>query len=97
MALLGQIIRNCVQPKWTILGGGEEAVRTEVKMRLRFHPDGRLAAPPQVTNMQNSAYFVAASDSAVRAVQQCEPFSLPPAKYEYWKDMILTFRPTDMF
>jgi hypothetical protein len=47
--------------------------------------------------MQNSAYFVAASDSAVRAVQQCEPFSLPPAKYEYWKDMILTFRPTDMF
>ena len=97
MALLGQIIRNCVQPKWTILGGGEEAMRTEVKMRLRFHPDGRLAAPPQVTNMQNSAYFVAASDSAVRAVQQCEPFSLPPAKYEYWKDMILTFRPTDMF
>jgi hypothetical protein len=97
VAILGQIIRACVQPKWTILGGGEQAQQTEVKMRLRFHPDGRLAAPPQVTNMQSSAYFVAVSDSAVRAVQACEPFSLPPAKYDYWKDMILTFRPTDMF
>ncbi len=97
VALLGQIIRSCVQPKWTILGGGEQAQQIEVKMRLRFHPDGRLAAPPQVTNMQGSPYFLAVSDSAVRAVQACEPFSLPPAKYDYWKDIILTFRPTDMF
>jgi colicin import membrane protein len=97
MAILGQIIRACVQPKWTILGGGEQAQQTEVKMRLRFHPDGRLAAPPQVTNMQSSPYFLAVSDSAVRAVQACEPFSLPSDKYDFWKDMILTFRPTDMF
>jgi colicin import membrane protein len=97
IAILGQIIRSCVQSKWNILGGGEQAQHTEVKMRLRFNPDGTLAAPPQVTNLQNTPYFLAVSDSAVRAVQQCEPFPLPAPKYEFWKDMILTFRPSDMF
>ncbi|KAB2919686.1 MAG: cell envelope integrity protein TolA [Hyphomicrobiaceae bacterium] len=97
VAILGQIIRSCVQTKWNILGGGETAQHTEVKMRLRFNPDGRLSAPPQVTNQQNTPYFLAVSDSAVRAVQACEPFPLPAPKYEYWKDMILTFKPTDMF
>ena len=97
IAILGQIIRSCVQAKWNILGGGETAQHTEVKMRLRFNPDGRLSAPPQVTNQQNTPYFLAVSDSAVRAVQACEPFPLPAPKYEFWKDMILTFKPTDMF
>jgi colicin import membrane protein len=97
MAILVQIIRTCVQSKWNILGGGDSAEHTEVKMRLRFNPDGTLAAPPQVTNPQNTPYFLAASESAVRAVQQCEPFPLPSPKYEVWKDMIMTFKPSDMF
>lgn len=97
VAILGQIIRSCVQSKWNILGGGETAQNTEVKMRLRFNPDGTLAAEPQVTNQQNSPFFLAVSDSAVRAVKACEPFPLPAPKYEFWRDMILTFKPTDMF
>ena len=36
-------------------------------------------------------------DSALRAVQACEPYSLPPAKYEFWKDIVLNFDPRDMF
>jgi hypothetical protein len=30
-------------------------------------------------------------------VQACEPYSLPPAKYEFWKDIVLNFDPRDMF
>jgi colicin import membrane protein len=97
LAVLGQIIRSCVQSKWNVLGGGEQAQHTEVKMRLRFNMDGTLAAEPQVTNQQGTPFFLAMSDSAVRAVKACEPFPLPAPKYEFWRDMILTFKPSDMF
>jgi colicin import membrane protein len=95
--MLVQIIRQCVQSKWNVLAGGESAQNVQIKMRLRFNPDGTLAAPPQITNPQSTPFFLAVSDSALRAVQACEPYSLPPAKYEAWKDIIMTFDPRDMF
>ena len=51
----------------------------------------RLAAPPQVTNPQSTPYFLAVSEGAIRAAQACEPYSLPPEKYEVWKDIVMTF------
>jgi colicin import membrane protein len=96
-ALLAQIIRQCVQSKWNVMSGGESAQHTQIKMRLRFNPDGTLAAPPQIMNPQSTPYFIAVSDSALRAVQACEPYSLPPAKYDAWKDILMTFDPRDMF
>jgi membrane protein involved in colicin uptake len=97
LAILAQIIKSCVQSKWNVLGGGESAQNTQVKLRLRFNPDGRLAGEPQIMNPQNTPYFLAVRDSALRAVQACEPFSLPPAKYDFWKDIVLNFDPRDMF
>lgn len=97
LAVLAQIIRSCVQSKWTVLGGGETAQNAVVKMRLRFNQDGTLAAAPQVMNPQSTAYFLAVSDSAIRAVQACEPFNLPSPSYESWKDIVLNFNPRDMF
>lgn len=97
LAILGQIIKSCVQSKWTVMAGGENAQGTQVKVRLRFNPDGRLAAAPTVVNPQNTPLFLAVSDSALRAVQACEPFPLPGDKYEIWKDIILNFDPRDMY
>jgi colicin import membrane protein len=97
LAVLKQIIRSCVGPKWNVLGGGEEAQNTIVKIRVLFHPDGRLAAAPQIVNPQNSPFFLASAESALRAVQACEPYPLPPDKYNAWKDTILTLNPRDMF
>ena len=97
LAILAQIIKSCVQSKWNVLGGGESAQNTQVKVRLRFNPDGTLAGEPQIMNPQNTPYFLAVRDSAVRAVQACEPYSLPPAKYDFWKDIVLNFDPRDMF
>ena len=97
IAIIGQIIKSCVQTKWNVLGGGESAQHTQVKVRLRFNPDGRLAAAPQVVNPQNSPYFLAVQESALRAVHECEPYPLPPAKYDIWKDIVLNFDPRDMF
>jgi colicin import membrane protein len=97
LAILAQIIKSCVQSKWNVLGGGEGAQHTQVKIRLRFNPDGTLATAPVIMNPQNTPYFFAVSESAIRAVQACEPYSLPPAKYEFWKDIVLNFDPRDMF
>ena len=97
LAILAQIIKSCVQSKWNVLGGGESAQHTQVKIRLRFNPDGRLAVAPQVMNPQNTPYFLAVQESALRAVHECEPYPLPPAKYEIWKDIVLNFDPRDMF
>ena len=80
-----------------MLAGGQDAQGTIVKLRLRFNPDGSLAGAPVVQNPQGSAYFLAISDSAVRAVQACEPFPLPPNTYEFWKDIVMNFDPRDMF
>jgi colicin import membrane protein len=97
IAILAQIIRSCVQSKWNVMSGGEGAQHTIVKLRLRFNADGTLATPPVVMNPQTTASFLAVSDSAIRAAQACEPYSLPPAKYEIWKDIVLNFDPRDMF
>lgn len=95
--VLRQIIRSCVGPKWNVLGGGEDVQNTIVKIRVQFNPDGRLAAPPQVMNPQNSPVFLASAESALRAVQACEPYPLPPEKYNAWRDTVLTLNPRDMF
>jgi hypothetical protein len=33
----------------------------------------------------------------VRAVYQCQPYTLPSDKYALWRDMILNFDPSDMY
>ncbi len=97
IAILAQIIRSCVQSKWNVMGGGEGAQQTIVKLRLRFNADGTLATAPVVMNPQSTPNFLAVSDSAIRAAEACQPYPLPAAKYEVWKDIVLNFDPRDMF
>ncbi len=97
LAIIAQIIRSCVQSKWNVLGGSEAAQQVVVKLRLRFNPDGTLAGAPVVMNPQHTTAFLAISDSAIRAAEACQPYSLPPAKYEAWKDIVLNFDPREMF
>ena len=48
--------------------------------------------------MQQDPLFRAAAESARRAVldPQCNPFPLPPEKYQQWKNIELTFNPKEM-
>lgn len=89
-ASLIQIIRSCVQSKWVVpKGAGTQDAK--VKMRLRLRPDGTLIDPPEIMNSQESSGFLAVSQSALKAVRDCEPFALPPEQYETWKDIVLNF------
>ena len=49
-------------------------------------------------NTSTHPAFRVGSEAAVRAVQECAPFTfLPAAKCEAWQDIILDFKPEDMF
>jgi colicin import membrane protein len=96
LAVIGQIIRACVQSRWNVQAGGEAAMDILVKLRLRFNQDGTLAGDPVVMNPQNTTTFAVLSEGAKRAAQACEPYSLPPEKYDVWKDIVLNFSLRDM-
>ena len=67
-------------------------------VRLQLKRDGTLAQPPLVTSTGQTAIYMAARDSAMRAIFRGQPFDMLRAEtYEQWKDIEITFDPRDMF
>ena len=82
---------------WNPPAGAQNPQELVVAIRMRLKPDGTLAGPPTVTTSGQSPLFMAARDSAIRAVFRGQPFDmLRPETYELWKDIEITFDPRDM-
>jgi outer membrane biosynthesis protein TonB len=82
---------------WNPPAGAQNPQELVVAIRIRLKPDGTLAGPPMVTTSGQSPLFMAARDSAIRAVFRGQPFDmLRPETYEVWKDIEVTFDPRDM-
>jgi colicin import membrane protein len=90
-------LRAQIQACWNPPVGAADARDLVVLVRVQFRTDGTLAAEPQVVNRGSSPYFQIAAESATRAVRRCQPYTLPAAKYEIWRDVEVTFDPRDMF
>jgi colicin import membrane protein len=90
-------LRARIAQCWSPPPGGLGAEQIVVKLRLKLNEDGTLVGYPTVANSGSSPFFQAAADSAVRAVYQCQPYTLPSDKYAQWRDMILNFDPSDMY
>jgi colicin import membrane protein len=87
-------LRQC----WNVPVGVAEARDLIVTVRIQFKQDGSLLTEPRLMNSASHPAFVTASESALRAVRTCAPYTfLPAAKYEAWKDVIVDFDPRDMF
>jgi outer membrane biosynthesis protein TonB len=87
-------LRQC----WNVPVGVAEARDLIVTVRIQFKQDGSLSTEPRLMNSASHPAFVTASESALRAVRTCAPYTfLPAAKYEAWKDVIVDFDPRDMF
>jgi colicin import membrane protein len=87
-------LRDC----WNVPVGLAEARDLVVTVRIQFKQDGSLLAEPRLMNSGSHPAFQAASESALRAVRTCAPYTfLPVSKYEAWKDVIVDFDPRDMF
>ena len=68
--------------------------KVSIKVRVSFNRDGTLASPPRLLVPAQSAIQRALMESAVDALERCQPFSmLPPEKYKQWKTMVFYVTP----
>ncbi len=90
-------LRAQIQACWNPPAGAIEAKELIVRIRLMLRQDGSLSAEPILLNRGGHPFFQVAAESAMRAIRRCQPYKLPIAKYEIWKDVEVTFDPRDMF
>jgi outer membrane biosynthesis protein TonB len=70
--------------------------KVAIKLRVLMTPDGRLAAPPQLIEASASTKGPALMQSAMNALQACQPYTMLPAdKYREWRVLDLNFTPGD--
>jgi colicin import membrane protein len=82
---------------WNIPAGAKDPRELTVLIRIKLKPDGTLNGPPMVLTSGTSPLFVAARDSAIRALFRGQPYDmLRPETYELWKDIEITFDPKEM-
>ncbi len=95
------LVRQQIAGCWNLPAGAKEAENLVIEIRVMMNPDGmvRQAEIQNRLKMRLDPFYRSAAESALRAVlnRKCQPFKLPPAKYERWKTMLLTFNPRDMF
>lgn len=92
-------LRAQIERCWIVQAGARYAEDLIVKIRVYLNPDGSLRREPQIVDdarLGTDPFFRAAAESALRAVLKCEPFKMPVAKYERWREIELTFDPREM-
>ncbi len=78
--------------------GIESGDKVSIKIRVSFNRDGTLASPPRLLVPARSAKQQALMESAVDALERCQPFTmLPPEKYKQWKTMVFDIVPLSVY
>ncbi len=90
-------LRLQISQCWSPPIGVENAQNLQIRLKLKLKRDGSLAGPPVLANSSSDPLFEVAAESAIRAVIRCQSYSLPPEKYETWRDVHVTFDPREMF
>jgi hypothetical protein len=68
----------------------------KIKLRVFMTPDGKLATEPVLIEASASVKGPALMQSAINALQACQPYAMLPAdKYDEWKVLDLGFTPED--
>ena len=96
---LQQLMQREVGACWNFPAGAVQPESLEVYVIIYLRADGTLAQPPQIENesRMSEPYFRAAAESAIRAINQCQPYQLPQDQYDVWKQGFrLNFDPSKM-
>lgn len=94
-------LRSQLEGCWNVPIGAKDADNMGVDIFMVINRDRTLQAARIVDESRYSrdSFFRALADSAMRAVRSpnCSPFELPPDKYDTWKQITVTFDPSQMF
>ena len=71
-----------------------------VRIKLKLKPDGTLIKTEILDharmNMPGQSFFKVLAESALRAIQLCQPLKVPTSGYERWKELQLNFDAREM-
>lgn len=93
-------VGRCWQTQTLI--GAPEPEKLIVRLEFELNENGTLRSPPRVLNalqisMSGNQFWKMAEQVAVRAVNACQPYDfLSPERYHVWREMELTFDPSQM-
>jgi len=94
------LVRQQIQRCWNLPAGAKDAHTMIISIRMVMNPDGTVQQARVLDNakMSTDPFYRAMAESAQRAAlnPKCQPFRLPPEKFDRWKTMKLTFDPRDM-
>ncbi len=99
-ATLAQAMQAQVTKCFSMPTGAEGIENMAVTFRIRLTREGKLVGVPELTEQTgqsegNAVVFRAFTDSTRRAIQRCQPYSLPADLFEFWQDQELVFNPRD--
>lgn len=93
-------IRQKVKTCWNVgtFAGMKDSRKMVVNLRINLLADGTVMdVKPEDFGRMNDPLYRVAAETAMRAVRKCSPFDrLPPEKYENWKEMTMSFDPSEM-
>jgi outer membrane biosynthesis protein TonB len=84
---------------WNVPSGIRDAENIEIRIYFELNADGTVAGRPLMLAGPPTAYGPAVGESAVRAIEQCQPYTfLPQAEYRGgWDKIDMTFSTKEMF
>ncbi|HEC90433.1 MAG TPA: hypothetical protein ENI55_02080 [Alphaproteobacteria bacterium] len=95
------LVRQQIARCWNLPAGAKDAEDLIIEIKVFMNPDGTVntADIKDKKRLSRDGFYRSAAESALRAVlnRRCQPFKLPPEKYNRWKTMTLVFNPKDMF
>lgn len=98
---LADALKSQIYRCWSPPVGAPDPNDLVVDFDVRLNADGTLLGQPQLSGRSAAAmgnpYTRAAAEAASRAIYQCAPYKLPPARYSDWKEINpLRFDPREM-
>lgn len=95
IATLKARMKECWAPPFSLATA--DAQKLVVVLRVSLQQDGALAGEPTLLAASASPKGAALLQTAMQALQKCQPYSfLPAAKYKEWKKLDLSFSPAGL-
>lgn len=90
-------IRSQIEQCWNAPVGAKNSQNLVISLHIQLNQDGSLIKVERSgddARYASDAFYRAAADAAIRAVERCTPLKgLPPDKFGGWQDMIFDFKP----